>query len=77
MEIKVIKEDLSQVDCGGAYKEMAVSICVDKTLPLRRQRQALIYEVLSAYLDPIECQQAMMDDIANSIADALDELGGE
>jgi len=34
MEIKVHKEDLKDVDCGGGYRDISAEIYVDSTLPL-------------------------------------------
>lgn len=74
MEIEVRKEDLSQVDCGGAYRETRACIIVDSSLSPFKQRQALIYEVLSLHLDPLECSRELMAEIAHVLAESLELL---
>lgn len=74
MEISISKEDLSQVDCGGGLRDTVVRVTIDKTLPLIAQRRAVAYEVLSAYLDPNEHNVEYMTEIANDIAEGIDEL---
>jgi len=75
MDIKLVKEDLSKWDCGGAYRECNVVIHIDNTLPLIKQRQNLIYEILSQYLDPNENQHDLMVELSHTIALHIDELG--
>ena len=75
MEITIQRENLSQVDCGGAYREVDVKIFVDDSLPLIKQRQALIFELLSLYLDPLECSGDLITEIAHKLAESLEELG--
>ena len=74
MEIEIKKEDLSHVDCGGAYREAKVYIMVDSTLSKFKQRQSLIYEVLSAHLDPLECNVMLMTELAHILAESLEQL---
>jgi hypothetical protein len=74
MEIEVVKEDLSKIDCGGAYREAKAVITVDNTLPLFKQRQALIHEILSLHLDPLEFSNAMISELAFIIAESLELL---
>lgn len=74
MEIKITKEDLSQVECGGAYREEEAKIIVDSTISPRMQRQAVIFEVLSLLLDPLECSPDLIAEISYKLGDALDQL---
>jgi hypothetical protein len=74
MEIEIKHEDLSQVDCGGAYREASLKIFVDETLPPFKQRQALIYEILSAHLDPLECHVPLITELAHILAENLEQL---
>lgn len=74
MEIKITKEDLSQIECGGAYREEEVRIVVDSTISLRLQRQAVIFEVLSVLLDPLECSGDFITEVTLKLGDALDQL---
>lgn len=74
MDIKVIKEDLSQWDCGGGYRVVMAEIFIDSSLSLVMQRKALVFEVLSLYLDPLEKQADLMDELAQTIAESIDQL---
>jgi len=74
MEITVQREDLSLIDCGGGYREATLKIFIDDTLSPIKQRQSLIYEVLSAHLDPLECNIALMTELAYITAEALEQL---
>lgn len=74
MEVKVIQEDLSKFDLGGGYKEAEVTIHVDNTMPLIRQRHAVAYEILSAYLDPNEHKGNFLDELAQAIIEGIDQL---
>jgi len=74
LEIEVIKEDLSQVDCGGAYREAKACIIVDSSLSPFKQRQALIFEVLSLHLDPLECSCELITELARVLTESLELL---
>jgi len=74
MEIVLLKEDLSQADTGGAYRDVIAHIVIDETLPRIKQRQSLIAEMLSLYLDPLEFRAEWTDDIAHKIAETLEQL---
>lgn len=74
MEIEIRKEDLSQIDCGGAYRDGKVYIMVDSSQSLIKQRQALIYEVLSLHLDPLECNMSLTTELAHILAECLEQL---
>lgn len=74
MEVRIIKEDLSQWDCGGGYRVAMAEIYIDSSLSLVMQRKALVFEVLSLYLDPLEKQGDLMDDLAQVITESIDQL---
>jgi len=73
MEIKVHKEDLKDVDCGGGYRDISAEIYVDSTLSLPLQIHALFYEILASYLEPLFSREAVLD-IVDDLADGLNEL---
>lgn len=74
MEIEIKREDLSRWDCGGAYREGKVTITVDSSLSPLLQRQALIHELLSHYLDPLECSQELITELAQVLTESLEQL---
>ena len=76
MEITVHKVDLSTADTGGGYREVKADITIDSSLPYRQQRGALIYEALASMLDDVIGHNNLLD-IANTLGDSLDQLGGE
>jgi hypothetical protein len=74
MEITVKKEDLSQHDCGGGYREVDIKITIDKTQSHRLQRQAVIFETIGALIDPFETDYAFVAELTEKIGDALDQM---
>ena len=50
IDITVSKEDLSNHDTGGGTRIVKAEITVDSSLPLLRQREAVIHEILGVYL---------------------------
>jgi len=73
--IAINREDLSHVDCGGGMRQVSVVITVDSTLPIRRQREIVTYEILGACLDnDTEERHDFLEDLATKIVDAQDEL---
>lgn len=74
MEIEIKKEDLSQWDCGGAYREARAYIMIDSTLSPFLQRQALIHEILSLHLDPLECSPELITELAHILTESLEQL---
>ena len=75
MQIQISTEDLSNVDCGGGMRRLTCDITVDSTLPLRRQREIVIYEVLGAFLDnELEERHDYLELVADKIVEALDEI---
>lgn len=74
MEIEIKKEGLSNVDSGGAYREAKVYIMVDSSQSPFKQRQSLIYEVLSAHLDPLECNIVLITELAHILTESLEQL---
>ena len=50
MDITISREDLSDHDTGGAIRVVKAEITIDSSLPLLRQREALIHEILGVYL---------------------------
>ena len=50
MLITVRKEDLSSHDTGGGIRTVQAEITIDSSLPVLRQREILIHEILGAYL---------------------------
>ena len=74
--IEVKREDLSHFDTGGGHRYVSVEICVDKTLPLDRQKRIVTHEVIGAFLGsfiPIET----LEEMAEAICNAQDELNEE
>ena len=74
MDITVNKEDLSQHDCGGGYRETDITITIDKTLSPRLQRQAVIHETLGALIDPFEVNLELVAELTEKLGDAIDQL---
>ena len=74
MEIHVHKENLSEHDIGGGYRDVVANIWIDETLSPGMQRKALIYEVLGAMLD-YAFTHDQLEDISGTLNDALDQLG--
>ena len=66
--IKIIKDDLSGFDTGGAFREVDAVITVDSSIPEDRQRECLIHEVLGVYLGSI-----IDVDILGQIAQVINE----
>ncbi len=73
--LKIIKDDLSFFNTGGAVREVNASVTVDSTLPVERQRECLIHEILGVYLGSI-LDVDIIEQIAESINEAILELGG-
>ncbi len=71
--LKIIKDDLSFVDTGGATREVNTTVTVDSTLPLERQRECLIHEVLGVYLGSV-IDVDMLGQIAQAVSEAILEL---
>ena len=71
--IKVTKTDMSHYDTGGGVRRVEAVIEVDNSLPLYRQRQVCIQEVLGIYLGCV-IGRGTLEEIAESISDCLDEL---
>ena len=74
-EVKIRKEDLSQIDSGGGYRESKTDITIDSSLSPRLQRQAVLYETLSALLSPLYSHKAIQN-ITEVLGDVLDQLEG-
>ena len=75
MQITINTADLSSLDCGGGLRHLSAEITVDKTLPMRRQREIVTFEVLSALLDnDFEERREFLEDVAEKIVDAQDSL---
>lgn len=71
--IRVIKEDLRAVDCGGGFREITTTVTIDTSQPLRLQRHALFYEILASYLEPAFSYEFVLE-LCDSLQDGLDEL---
>ncbi len=71
--IQIHKDDLSNYDTGGATREVNASITVDCTLPVERQRECLIHEILGIYLGSI-LDVGIIEQIAGSISEAIIDL---
>ena len=71
--IRICKEDLSGYDTGGAIRELDAKITVDSSLPLERQRENLIHEILGVYLGSV-LDTDILSQIAQSINEAIEEL---
>ena len=70
VDITVTKEDLSNHDTGGGTRLVTAQITVDSSLPLIRQRESLIHEILGAYLG-IAISTEDIAEIAGSINDGI------
>jgi len=68
--LKILREDLSFLDSGGAAREVNAVITVDSTLPIERQRECLIHEVLGIYLGSV-LNIYMLSQIAQSINESI------
>ena len=73
MEIKLHREDLRNVNCGGGMREFSVVITIDSSKSLKEQRTALLYEVLACYLEP-QCPNEAVHDFVEVLADKLVNL---
>jgi len=74
MELEIKREDLSHVDSGGAYQEVKAVITIDSSLSKFKQRQSLIYELLTLYTDPMEFNAELNTELAHVIAENLEQL---
>ena len=72
-EIKVVKEDASVADSGGAYRRVTAEIYIDDTNDIYVQKRGLVYEVLGVYFGAV-VDRDTLDNIADSICDALEDL---
>ena len=70
MDITVNLEDLSNHDTGGGTRVVKAEITVDSSLPILRQREALIHEILGVYLGIIVAPEDIAE-IAEGINDGL------
>ena len=73
MEIKLHREDLRNVNCGGGMREFSVVITIDSSKSLKEQKAALLYEVLACYLEP-QCPNEAVHDFVEDLADKLVNL---
>ena len=60
-------------ECGGAYREVDVTVYVDKSLPAYQRKIALTHEVLGVYLGTL-LDPEILSQIAEHIIDSLDQL---
>lgn len=74
MEVRIIQEDLSESEASPSYQYAETEIHVDNTLPLHRQQEAVIYEILVAYLDPGEYKGGFLDDLARILTEGINQL---
>jgi len=77
MEIKLHREDLRNVNCGGGMREFSVVITIDSSKSLKEQKAALLYEVLACYLEPQYPNEAVHDFVevlADKLVNLLEEL---
>jgi hypothetical protein len=72
-QVQLQHEDLSAADTGGGVREVIVNIIVDSSLPVRRQKEAAVYELLGAYLATV-VDQSDLEEIAEAIVDMLEEF---
>jgi len=75
-DLDVCFEDLSKIDCGGAYRQVDVKIFVDKTLPLVRQKEAAIHETLGLFLGSL-LEPDMIEEIAQQLMFVVDRIDAE
>ena len=75
VEITVIRADLSNADTGGGYREIVCNVTIDDTQSPWQQRQAVIYEALSALFPSVSHEYIL--DACETLGEALDQLGIE
>lgn len=75
MEITVRQDStMRHFDTGGGVREVCMTITVDDKLEFRLKRQVVIYEVLGGLLGYAVTHE-LLENIAEKINDALDQLG--
>lgn len=74
-EFELVKEDLSEVDCGGGMRSIVCKITIDSSKPLSRQKAALIYEYMASYYAHITPHNEL-EDMADELCELLDYLEG-
>jgi len=60
-----------EADTGGALRAVDVSIAVDSRMSQEEQMHSVCYEVLSAYMDPIEERREFFLEVADTLMDAF------
>lgn len=73
MQIRVQQENLSPYGLGGGTRTSSCDIVIDGTRHPREQRRILLYETLGCILGYCLTHE-QIDDVADVIADALDQL---
>ena len=72
-DIIVKKEDLSLHDCGGGMRHTVSEITIDSSQSPELQLRAVVYEVLSAFLDSIISHEKLQY-ITEALCDAIGEV---
>jgi hypothetical protein len=75
-QVNLHREDLSAADTGGGLREVVVNITVDSSLPIHRQKESAVYELLGAYLATV-VDQSDLEEIAEAIVDLLSNFETE
>jgi len=73
MEITYSTENLSHVDTGGGFRDIKAHITIDSSLSPRRQKEAVLYETLACYLEPMFSGE-FVDELVRHLIEALDAI---
>lgn len=74
-DIIIKKEDLSRHDCGGGMRHTVSEITIDSSQSPELQLRAVVYEVLSAFLDSVMSHEKLQY-ITETLCDAIGEIRG-
>jgi len=74
MDIRVVKENLQNTDTGGGFRELSAMVTIDNSVPIRRQREAVIYEILALFFEPTYSREFIEDTVTKALIDGLDEV---
>jgi len=74
MDIRVVKDaGLSEYDTGGGTRDVKTVVSVDTNLPLRRQKEVVIYEVLGSLLGFVISHE-LLEEITSKVMDGLEQI---
>ena len=72
-DIIIKKENFSQHDTGGGIRHTVSEITIDSSLSPELQLRAVVYEVLSSFLDSVISHEKLQY-ITESLCDAIGEI---